>query len=94
MPLAFTEHGCIMAANILNSPRAVRASILIVRAFVKLRELLSTNKELSHKLDQLERRVDTHDKRIIAIFDAIRELMAPPPDPPRKRIGFTTEAGA
>lgn len=91
-PYAFTEYGAIMAANVLNSSRAVRASIYVVRAFVKLRELLSTHKELAHKLNELERRLDTHDHKIMVLLDAIRELMEPPPEPKRAPIGFHSEA--
>lgn len=92
LPLAFTEHGCLMAANILNSPRAVRASIYVVRTFVRLRVLLSTNQELAHRLAELERRLSRHDGQIKALIDAIRELMQPAPAPIRASIGFHTEA--
>jgi hypothetical protein len=87
-PYAFTEHGAIMAASVLNSPRAVKVSVYVVRAFVKLREVLSTHKALARKLAELERRLDTHDDQIEALLEAIRELMAPPPEPRRRRIGF------
>ena len=87
-PYAFTEHGAIMVASVLASPRAVKVSVYVVRAFVKLREVLSTHKELARKLAELERRLDTHDDQIEALLEAIRELMAPPPEPRRRRIGF------
>ena len=87
-PYAFTEHGAIMAASVLNSPRAVKVSVYVVRAFVKLREVVSTHKELARKLAELERRLDTHDDQIEALLEAIRELMAPPPEPRRRHIGF------
>lgn len=91
-PWAFTEHGAIQAANVLNSPRAVGMGVYVVRAFVKLRELLITNRELARKLDELETRLDKrlteHDKAIAAILAAIRELMLPP-EPQRRGIGFT-----
>jgi hypothetical protein len=87
-PYVFTEHGAIMAASVLNSPRAVKVSVYVVRAFVKLREVLSTHKALARKLAELERRLDTHDDQIEALLEAIRELMAPPPEPRRRRIGF------
>ena len=87
-PYAFTEHGAIMAASVLNSERAVKASIFVVRAFVKLREMLAAHKELVLKLAELESRVQGHDEQIVAIVEAIRQLMEPPPQPPRKRIGF------
>lgn len=88
LPYAFTEHGAIMAANVLNSRRAIAASVYIVRAFVRLREMLSTHKELAHKLEELERRIDTHDKAIRSLVSAIHELMTPPVDAPKERIGF------
>ncbi len=94
LPWAFTEHGVIQAANVLNSPRAVAMGVYVVRAFVKLRELLITNSELARKLDELERRLDKrlteHDKAIAAILAAIRELMRPP-EPQRRGIGFTAD---
>jgi len=77
-----------MAASVLNSPRAVKVSVYVVRAFVKLREVVSTHKELARKLAELERRLDTHDDQIEALLEAIRELMAPPPEPRRRHIGF------
>jgi uncharacterized membrane protein len=83
LPLAFTEHGAIMAASVLNTPRAVKASIFVVRAFVKLREMLSTHKKLALKLRELERKIEDHDDSIQTIFEAIRQLMTPP-EKPRK----------
>jgi len=77
-----------MAASVLNSPRAVKVSVYVVRAFVKLREVVSTHKELARKLAELERRLDTHDDQIEALLEAIRELMTPPPEPRRRHIGF------
>ena len=88
LPYAFTEHGAIMAANVLNSRRAIQASVLVVRAFVKLRELLATHKELARKLAELESRLDTHDQAIRMLFAAIHELMEPPVAEPKERIGF------
>lgn len=90
-PYAFTEHGAIMAATVLNSPRAVEVSVYVVRAFVRLRRMLAGHKELAAKLDKLERKVGGHDRQIIALVDAIRQLMAPPPEPPGKKIGFQSE---
>ena len=83
-PYVFTEHGAIMAANVLNSPRAVQVSILVVRAFVRLRRMLQSNAELAKKLDELEAK---YDAQFRVVFQAIRELMMPPPVL-RKRIGF------
>jgi hypothetical protein len=77
LPHAFTEHGAIMAANVLNSKQAVQMSVFVVRAFVKLRELLATNKQLADKLNELEGKVGTHDKAIVSIIAAIRGLTEP-----------------
>jgi len=87
-PFAFTEHGAIMAASILNSPRAVEMSVYVVRAFVQLRELLASNTALACKLNELEGKFKNHDEAIAAILSAIRELMNPP-SPKRRGIGFT-----
>ncbi|HMI75259.1 MAG TPA: ORF6N domain-containing protein [Steroidobacteraceae bacterium] len=87
-PLAFTEHGAIMAATVLNSPRAVEMNVYVVRAFVRLRELLASNTVLARKLNELEGKLKNHDEAIVAILSAIRELMNPPP-PKRRGIGFT-----
>lgn len=89
MPFAFTEHGAIMVANVLNSVRAVEVSIYVVRAFVKLREVLGTHKALAHKLAELERQVESHDNHIRSLFEAIRQLMEPPRQKSR-RIGFNS----
>jgi phage regulator Rha-like protein len=87
LPFAFTEYGAVMLASVLNSAVAVQASIAVVRAFIRLREILATHKELARKLEQLEERIEEHDQEIVAIFEAIRELMAPA-EKPGKRIGF------
>jgi len=84
LPFAFTEHGAIMAATILNSPVAIKVSIQVVRAFVKLREMLATHKDLAKKLEDMERKYDAQFK---VVFDAIRELMKPP-EPKKRQIGF------
>ncbi len=91
-PFAFTEHGAIMVATVLNSERAVAMSVFVVRAFVRLREMLATNRRLAGKIDELENRLDTHDSTIQDLIEAIKELMTPE-DPPRKRIGFQLPAG-
>ena len=88
LPYAFTEHGAIMAASVLNSPRAIEVSVLVVRTFVKLREMLATHKELAHKLADLETKVAGHDEAIRSLVVAIDQLMAPPPDTNRRKIGF------
>ena len=100
LPYAFTEHGAIMAATILNSPRAVEVSVYVVRAFVQLRELAVTHGELAKRLNELEKKTETlarqHEAlnrntrhQLKQVFDAIRELMTPP-DPPKRPIGFVT----
>tara|TARA_B100000315_G_C14493071_1_gene548567 strand:+ start:520 stop:1023 length:504 start_codon:yes stop_codon:yes gene_type:complete len=83
----FTEQGVSMLSSVLKSKRAVKVNIQIMRAFVKLRQILSTNKELVHKLSQLERKTEKHDAEIHAIFKAIRQLMTPP-EKTKKRIGY------
>jgi hypothetical protein len=88
LPYAFTEHGAIMAATILNTPRATEVSVFVVRAFVRLREMVAANKELSKKLDELGRRVSHHDETITSIVKVIRELATPPEPKPKRRIGF------
>jgi hypothetical protein len=93
LPTAFTEHGAIMAASVLNSPRAVEVSVFVVRAFVKLRELSVTHKEIGHKLDQLERKVTGHDQAIASLITAIRELMTPPEPKKKRPIGFAPWEG-
>jgi len=87
LPNAFTEHGTVMLANILRSERAIDMSVYVVRAFIRLREIVSRNHELAKKMDELERTVATHDKAICSLFDAIKKLMSQP-EPKRRRIGF------
>jgi hypothetical protein len=89
-PSVFTEHGAIMAAAILNSDRAIEMSVYVVRAFVQLRDVLSSHKALAQKLDQLERRVAHHDNSLAEIIDAIRALMAQP-QTAKRPIGFTAD---
>ena len=86
-PYAFTEQGVAMLSSVLRSNRAIQVNIAIMRAFVKLRRILSTHKELANKLSQLERKTEKHDKEIQGIFEAIRQLMAPP-EKTKGRIGF------
>jgi ORF6N domain. len=85
LPYAFTEHGAIMAASVLNSPRAVETSVQVVRAFVRLRQMLASNAELSRRLSTLEKKYDIQFK---AVFDAIRELMTPLEPKKKRPIGF------
>jgi ORF6N domain len=86
-PYAFTEQGVAMLSSVLNSDRAVKVNIAIMRAFVRLREALENNRELARKFAELEKRVGKHDEKIDAILEAIRQLMAPPEKPCRE-IGF------
>jgi hypothetical protein len=88
LPYAFTEHGAIMAASVLNSPQAVQVSVFVVRAFVQLRRMLAPYKELMARLDRLEQAVGTHDEQIIAIVEAIRLLMPPEEESPKEPFGF------
>lgn len=88
LPHAFTEHGALMLGNVLKSARAVEVSLMVVRAFVHLRGLVSGHKELAQKLNQLERKVGAHDKAIAEIINAIRELMTPLEPKKKRPIGF------
>ncbi len=88
LPYAFTEQGVAMLSSVLRSGRAIQVNIAIMRAFVKLREILSAHKELAQKLVELEQKIERHDKEIKGIFEAIRRLMAPAPTRPRRKIGF------
>jgi ORF6N domain len=88
LPYAFTEHGAIMAASVLNSPRAIEISVHVVRAFIHLRELVSSNSDLSQKLDKLERKFAGHDRAISELINAIRQLMTPAAPKKKHPIGF------
>ena len=97
-PYAFTENGAIMAANVLNSPEAVRMSVFVVRAFVQMRDLLGSTKELAKQLAALEKkltdRLDGHEAAIIEVLRRVMDILdppPPPPEPPRRRIGFCVE---
>jgi hypothetical protein len=87
-PHALTEHGALMAANVLNSPHAIKMSVYVVRSFVKLRQLLSSNHQLSIKLDELERKLERHDSSIRAIVSKIRDLTEPVLPERRRRLGI------
>ena len=91
LPLVFTEHGAIMAASVLNSPKAVEVSVFVVRAFVQLRETIAGHKELARKIAKLERKPGDHDEQIIVLVEAIKQLMDPRPPPKTRRIGFQTD---
>jgi hypothetical protein len=93
VPYAFTEHGALMLASVLNSPIAIQASVQIVRVFIRLREALASNKGLRRRLDALEKKYDTHDAHIKEIFVAIHALMEPPPGVAKRRIGFRLPPG-
>ena len=88
LPFAFTEHGAIMAASVLNTPKAVEVSVFVVRAFVQLREMISGHKELAQKISLLERKISDHDEHIQAIVKTIKKLMDPKPLPKKRQIGF------
>src|SRR5262249_62377539 len=92
-PYAFTEQGVAMLSVVFGSKRAVRVNIEIMRAFVRLRELLSTHRELAQKLAELEHKIGTHDEQIQMVFEAIRQLMAPP-EPNKRKIGFLVKERA
>lgn len=87
-PNAFTEHGVLMAASVLNTPRAIEVSVLVVRTFVKLREILSTHTDLNHKLKELENKILSHDKTLQSLVISIRRLMNPPLTSNKRPIGF------
>src|SRR5580700_2429404 len=89
LPYAFTEQGVAMLSSVLNSDRAIEVNIAIMRAFVKLREMLATHKDLARKLEDIESKLGQHDEHFQVVFEAIRQLMIPPPEPKKKnRIGF------
>ena len=90
-PYAFTEQGVAMLSAVLKSKRAVQVNIAIMRTFVKLREMFALHKELAHKLEHLERKIEKHDSEIQNIFEAIRRLMVPLPGTPKRRIGFCVD---
>jgi hypothetical protein len=89
-PLAFTEHGAIMASLVLNSPRATELSVYVVQAFVELRSMLASNRELATKVHSLERKVSVHERNIAELVDSMAVLLATPAPPPKHSIGFIT----
>lgn len=91
LPYAFTEQGVAMLSSVLRSKRAIEVNIAIMRAFVRLREILATHKELSRKLSDLEQRLEKHDDHIQTIFEAIRQMMVPPDKKNKKKIGYTVK---
>ncbi|MBI3332477.1 MAG: ORF6N domain-containing protein [Candidatus Omnitrophica bacterium] len=92
-PLVFTEQGVAMLSSVLNSERAIQVNIVIMRVFVKLKQVFATHRPLARKLAELEHRLEGHDQEIRSLFEAIRELMKPP-ETPRRRIGFHHWKGA
>ncbi len=91
LPLAFTEHGAIMAATVLNSERAIKISLYVIRAFLKLREMLATQKEFATRLEELEKKFAEQDENFKLVFQHIRQLMQPTPVSPKRRIGFASD---
>ncbi len=91
-PYAFAEHGAIMAATVLNSKRAIEMSVFVVRAFVRMREMMVKNRQLAAKINELDRRLETHDTAIQDLIDAIKELMAPE-ETSKRKIGFQLPPG-
>jgi hypothetical protein len=91
LPWAFTEHGALMAANILRSDRAVHMSIFVVRAFVRLREELAANTGVLARLAEIDRKLLQHDVALLDLYQKLEPLLQPPPDPPKRRIGFHRE---
>jgi len=88
LPRAFTEHGAIMAATVLNSPEAVAMSVFVVRAFVLMRERLAANAEILRRLAEIDKTLLEHNGALAVIWEQLQPLLTPPPDPPRKKIGF------
>lgn len=93
LPFAFTEHGAIQAANVLNSECADQVSIFVVRTFIKLRELLATHKDLAAKMEKIERKIDTHDQALTGIINVINQLTAPETKSKKRPIGFVVTDG-
>lgn len=92
-PHAFTEHGAIMAATVLNSKRAIEMSVFVVRAFVRMREMLANNRQLAAKINELDRRLETHDTAIQDLIDALKELMVPAETTKKHKLGFQLPPG-
>ena len=94
LPYAFTEHGALMAANVLNTPEAVKMSVYVVRAFIKQRELLLTHSDILKKLAQMDAKLLQHDDALTIIWIELKPLLKPSPSPPSKRIGFQAKEAA
>ncbi|MFN7937785.1 MAG: ORF6N domain-containing protein [Bryobacteraceae bacterium] len=94
LPYAFTQEGVAMLSSVLNSALAIQVNIAIMRVFVKIREVLAANQDLARKIEMLEKKYEEHDEEIQKVFDAIRQLLEPPVNPGKRKIGFlTTSAG-
>jgi hypothetical protein len=91
-PYAFTEHGAIMAANVLNSPQAVAMSVYVVRAFIQQREVLAANGAILKRLAEIDKTLLLHDSALRDVYQRLKPLLQPPPEPPRKKIGFHSVA--
>jgi len=91
-PWAFTEHGAVMAANILRSERAVHMSVFVVRAFVRLREQIAANRAILKRLAEIDKTLIEHDTALLDLYEKLLPLLQPPPDPPQRRIGFQSKA--
>jgi hypothetical protein len=91
LPVAFTEHGAIMAATVLNSPEAVAMSVFVVRAFMQMREQLAANAAILKRLAEIDQTLMQHDSALCAIWTKLQPLLAPPPEPPKRRIGFNPD---
>jgi hypothetical protein len=87
----FTEHGALQAANVLNSPRAVQMSLYVIRAFVKMREALAANATILKRLAEIDKSLLVHDSALRDLYQKLLPLLAPPPEPPRRRIGFNAD---
>ena len=91
-PLAFTEHGAIMAATVLNSPEAVAMSVFVVRAFVRMREQLAANAAILKRLAEIDRTLLEHDAALRDVYRKLLPMLQPPPEPPKRRIGFNRDS--
>lgn len=91
MPLAFTEHGALMAANVLNSTEAVEMSVFVIRAFMRAREHLSANSAILKRLAEIDKTLLQHDSALRDVYRKLLPMLQPPPDPPKRRIGFNRD---
>jgi hypothetical protein len=91
LPFAFTEHGALMAANVLNSPEAVKMSVYVIRAFIKIREELATNAAILKRLAEIDKTLLVHDSALRDVYHKLLPLLSPPPDKPKRRIGFSPD---